>query len=55
MHHNAKTIVDDIVRLFRNGASVADIAKKLHLPERTVQHALDHGRLPEPQPQWLPA
>lgn len=55
MHHNAKPIVDDIVKLNQNGDSVPDIAEKLHLPELTVQHALDHGRLPEPQPQWLPS
>jgi hypothetical protein len=54
MHDQAKPIVDDIVRLYQNGDSVAEIAEKLHLPEPTVQHALDHGRLPESQPKWLP-
>ncbi|MCA9063648.1 MAG: hypothetical protein KDA96_11335 [Planctomycetaceae bacterium] len=52
MRDDTKAIVDDIVKMHRNGDSVAAIAVKLHLPEPTVQHALDHGRLPEPQPQW---
>jgi uncharacterized protein (DUF433 family) len=54
MHDEAKPVVDDIVKLHQKGDSVAVIAEKLHLPKATVQHALDHGRLPEPQPQWSP-
>jgi hypothetical protein len=54
MHDDAKPIVDDIVRLYQNGDSVAQIAEKLHLLEPAVRHALDHGRLPESQPLWLP-
>lgn len=52
VHNDAELSVVDIVRLHRSGDSVAVIAEKLHLPVPTVQHALDHGRLPELQPQW---
>lgn len=53
MNCNSKRIVHDILRLYQNGDSVADIVRKLHLPEPTVQHALEHGRLPEPELQQL--
>ncbi|QDT50426.1 hypothetical protein Pan258_44850 [Symmachiella dynata] len=44
--------LDDILRLHQDGFSITDIAQKLHLPESTVQHVIDHGEPPEPQPQW---
>ncbi|MEZ6129903.1 MAG: hypothetical protein R3C59_14565 [Planctomycetaceae bacterium] len=45
-------IIDDIVALWQVATPVEDIARKLHLPIRSVRHALEFGRLPEPQPRW---
>ncbi|TWU14533.1 hypothetical protein CA54_34000 [Symmachiella macrocystis] len=45
-----QAIVDDIRRLHQDGDSVAEIAQKLYLAEPTVQHAIERGKLPEPQP-----
>jgi hypothetical protein len=49
----AQAIVDDIRQLQQDGDSVAEIAQKLYQDEPTVQHAIERGILPEPQPQWL--
>ncbi len=47
-----QAIVRDIRALHQDGVSVTDIARRLHLPETTVQHAIAHGTLPESRPQW---
>ena len=47
-----QAIVDDIRRLHQDRVSVADIAQKLHFSERTVQHVIERGTLPELQ--WKP-
>jgi len=49
-----QAIIDDIRRFHQDGDSFAEIAEKLHLPVSAVQHAIERGTLPEPQPQWKP-
>ncbi|MEC8554661.1 MAG: hypothetical protein VXZ82_06610 [Planctomycetota bacterium] len=46
------TVARDILALVEAGDSTADVARKLHFPERTVQYVVDHGAFPEPEPQW---
>ena len=51
----SQTVIDDIVTLHQHCIPVADIARKLHLPESTVVYVIEHGELPEPQPAWQPS
>ncbi len=53
-HTEAQAIVDDIKTLHAHCVSAAEIAGKLHLPERIIRHAIEHGRLPAQQPQCKP-
>ena len=52
MTHDEGQAISDIITLYRNGDSATEIAERLHLPEATVRHVIEHGTLPEPQPQW---
>ena len=49
-----QAIVDDIHALHQKGNTIVEIAGKLHFSESTVQHVIEHGKLPEPQLQWSP-
>ncbi len=49
-----QAIVEDIRNLHQNGNSVSEIDQKLHLTEPAIQHVIDHGKPPVPQPQWKP-
>ena len=49
---HSRAVSDDVRTLHQDGDSVAVIAQKLHLPESTVQHAVETGKLPEPKLQW---
>ena len=46
------TTMEDIQTLHQHCVSVADIASKLHFPESTVRHVIEHGTLPESEPAW---
>ena len=50
---DAQTIIEDIRRLWELATPLLDIASGLHLPARLVQHVLQHGTLPEDQPEWI--
>ncbi len=50
----AQAVVDGIRSSHQVMTPVNVIARTLHLSEHIVRHAIEFGRLPESQPQWLP-
>ena len=50
---DAETIIEDIRELWQLATPLQNIAAALHLPDSLVQHVLQHGTLPEDQPEWI--
>jgi hypothetical protein len=50
---NSDSIVEQIRELWKVATPVEQIAATLHLPPSTIRHVIDHGELPEPEPQWI--
>ena len=45
-------IIEQIFELWRVAAPIDLISRTLHIPESTVRHVLQYGKLPQTHPLW---